>query len=206
MSCPSFCKCCGIDDPYNEKYCIACGDLLPEPTPAPVAAVVQANTELAKRQASQSRSNLTPPRTRTPTPAVMPAQKSGIASGALFIFLAACGMACGFGAAYMLNERQFLEYAADRVLWPHTGLVVYVKPSNCEATVSTLDRRHVLLAKADHHGNVNFSTLADGDYRLTLRAPGYETVGQIVKVSADRPTILGYPDPLTLPNRSSSQP
>jgi hypothetical protein len=197
MFSPSFCKRCGIDDPYNEKFCIACGDDLPVPAPAQVAAP-------KGESMSQSRTNI--PRTRTPSPSQPIAgsqQKSGIASGALFPLLTACGAALGVLGAYMLNEHQLLEYAANRVLWPHSGLVIYVKPSSCEATVSTLDKKRVLLARADRHGNVNFDSLTDGDYRLTLTAPGYETVGQIVKVSADRPTILGYPDPVTLPNRST---
>jgi hypothetical protein len=200
MFSPSFCKRCGIDDPYNEKFCIACGDVLIVPVP------VQESTAESAKSEPTSRSRTSLGKTRIPTlskPIAATAQRGRIASGAFFPLLAACGAACGIAAAYMLNEHQFLEYAANRILWPHSGLVVYVKPSSCEATVSTLDRRRVLLARADRHGNVSFGSLSDGDYRLTLTAPGYETVGQIVKVAADRPTILGYPNPVTLPNRST---
>jgi len=203
MSSPSFCKRCGIDDPCNEKYCIVCGDLLPERGPA---AAPQEKSDLAQPQAAQPRNITTQPRTRPPDRPIVQTHKRGITSGALFMLLAVCGSICGFGAAYMLKENQYLEYAATRLFWPRAGLVVYVKPSNCQASVSTLDRRHLLLTRADPHGNVNLSSLVNGDYRLTLTAPGCQTVAQIVRVAADRPTILGYPYPVTLPKRVSSQP
>jgi len=200
MHAPTFCRRCGIDDPYNEKFCISCGDSLGSPPPLPP---FEATVEPI-RQPTTVRSALAKT-TVSPAAVAMPSRSVGIVSGALLAFFAVCGAACGVGLAYMLNEQQFFEYAVNRILWPHSGLVVYVKPSNCEATVSSLDRRRIMLARPDHHGNLSFNSLSDGDYRLTLTAPGYETLGQIVKVAADHPTILGYPNPVTLPNRSAAE-
>jgi Double zinc ribbon len=198
MHAPSFCKRCGIDDPYNEIFCIACGDSLAVPVS------IKESADSTKVQSeSPLRSSITKPPTSAPVTA--PARTVGTVPGALLTFLAVCGAACGVGVAYMLHEQHFFEYAANRILWPHSGLVVYVKPSNCEVTVSSLDRSRVLLAKPDRHGSLSFGSLSDGDYRLTLKAPGYETLGQVVKVAADHPTILGYPNPITLPNRSSTE-
>jgi hypothetical protein len=197
MSSPTFCKRCGIDDPYNEKFCIACGDAL----------TVAVNlAELAEPGHRQATTRLKASFSKPGQPVFRFAAPQGsIASGALLLFMV-CGAACGVGIAFLLKQHDVFSYFSSRLIWPRSGLVVYVKPSNCKATVSTLDRRRVFLARGDRHGNLKFGALTDGDYRLTITAPGYETVGQLVTVVSNRPTIIGYPDPITLPNRSPTEP
>jgi len=196
-SSPTFCKGCGIDDPLNEKYCIACGNSM-----QPSVTVVQ-QTDVAKKEVgNQLRSSLA---RSSPNTALARKESSTVTLALLFSVLIV-GTICGVGAAIAVNDSHLLSYALNRMFWPRSGLVVYVKPTNSLATVTTLDQRKRFLAKADRHGNLTLSTLTDGEYRLTLRAPGCKTLAQIVKIAANRATILGYPDPLTLPNDSPDTP
>lgn len=200
-SSPTFCKGCGIDDPLNEKYCIACGNSMQ----VPVTVVQQ--TELGKKEVgNQLRSSLA---RKSPNAALIRKESSAVTL-ALLLSVLGVGTICGVGAAIAVNNNHLLSDALNRLFWPRSGLVVYVKPTNSLATVTTLDRRKRFLAKADRHGNVTIGTLTDGEYRLTLRAPGCKTLAQIVKIDANKPTILGYrdqyPDPITLPNDSPDAP
>jgi hypothetical protein len=196
-SSPTFCKGCGIDDPLNEKYCIACGNIMQ----APVTFVQQADV-VKKEVGNQLRSSLA---RSSPSTALIRKETSTVTLALLFSVLV-LGTICGIGGAIAVNDSRLLSYALNRIFWPRSGLVVYVKPPNSLATLSTLDSRKRFLAKADRHGNLSISTLTDGEYRLTLKAPGCKTLAQIVKIDANKPTILGYPDPLTLPNDSPDMP
>ncbi len=193
----TFCKHCGIDDPLNEKYCIACGNAMSAPV------TVAEPPEVAKREVgSQLRSSLA----RSSSNAAVIAKESSTVTVALLLSVLVAGTICGTGAAIAVNDNHFLGYALNRLFWPHSGLVIYVKPTSSHATVTTLDQRKRLSADGDRHGNLTFSTLADGEYRLILSAPGCKTLAQIVKIDANKPTILGYPEPLILPNQSSDAP
>jgi hypothetical protein len=116
------------------------------------------------------------------------------------------GIAFSIIACIAVTNLPFVKYFAERISWPHSGLVVYVKPDTCRVTVSTLDRTNVQVAKPGPGNALSLDSLPEGEYRLKLEASGYKTISQIVKITSGKPTIVGYPKPILLSNQFAQLP
>lgn len=209
------CPLCGCTDPLNQAFCIACGTaLVGEDSPAngkkkrtvtaagvvvaPVSEVQSAVTvkhktgfswepPAEKSGGSKPESGPRPQPKANPVRSnnfVLPAIASGILFGALL-------------AALLVNTTP-AKYVFERLHWPKTGLVVYAQPPQAKVVLENIDTQAVTVAQTQSNGLLSMPSTQPGHYRLFIKTPDSNGEFTEITVLPDRPTVVGFPTPISL--------
>lgn len=119
-------------------------------------------------------------------------------------------MGLGLTAAVFGFGEQSLRYHLARAASPAKGMVMFVQLGQKSRGAAGIFKRQAkvkvtlsspgnqISATTDSFGMLALPELSAADYALQLSCDGYETVIGTVKVRPGGPTIVGWPEPLTL--------
>ena len=132
-----------------------------------------------------------------PRPEKPPGSSSGLMVAAII------GIIGGIVTAGILYQQKLFDYVLFRCSWPRTGLVVYANPTSFQARLESADKSKILFASSDTHGALSVLNVPSGTYRIYIQSPGYRTIVQSIQVVSSGPTVIGFPNRIDLPKKSS---
>jgi len=138
-----------------------------------------------------------PPKGLLARPEKPPSSSSGLMVAAII------GIVGGIVVAGLLYQQKLFDYVLFRCSWPRTGLVVYANPTAFQARLESADKSKILFASSDAHGALSVLNVPSGAYRVYIQSPGYRTIVQSIQVVSSGPTIIGFPNRIDLPKKSS---
>ncbi|MDR3615798.1 MAG: zinc ribbon domain-containing protein [Candidatus Obscuribacterales bacterium] len=207
------CPLCGCADPLNQAFCIACGTaLIGADSPAVAAKAKRTGTVVnAAGDASSSANTVkhktgfsweSPANAKTPTKSEFTPRPVKVAvsgrRGKSLAPVVATGILAGVLVAVIVSNTAPARYAFERLHWPARGLVVYAQPPKAKVVLENVETQAITLAQTEDNGCLTMGSTQPGRYRLFLKAPADDGAFADVTVLPDRPTVVGFPTPISL--------
>jgi hypothetical protein len=206
------CSLCGCSDPLNQGFCIACGTaLIGTNGPAldgdakRTGTVVGAANASAQAKTVKHKTGFSwePPDGANPTVQAdftrKQAKRTVVSSGRkTSAVVIGSGFCVGIVLALCLSRTAPARYVFERLHWPSRGLVVYAQPAKAKVVLENVETRAVTLAQTEDNGCLTMASTQPGRYRLFLKAPSDDGAFTELTVLPDRPTVVGFPVPISL--------
>jgi hypothetical protein len=207
------CSLCGCADPLNQAFCIACGTaLIGADSPAVVAKTkrtgnvvnsggdTSATIASVKHKTGFSWEPKSHAKTSTKSEfAAKPVKRiTSSGRGKSLATVIAAGMVAGVLVAFGLANTAPMKYVFERLHWPSSGLVVYAQPPKAKVVLENVETQAITLAQTEDNGCLTMASTQPGRYRLFLKAPADDGAFTDVIVLPDRPTVIGFPTPISL--------
>jgi hypothetical protein len=212
------CPLCGCADPLNQAFCIACGTaLVGEDSPTIAAKVKRTGTVagVAVNDASASANSVKhktgfswepPANAKTPTKSELTSRPVKLVAssrrGKSLAAVIASGIFAGVLVAVSISNTAPLRYVFERLHWPARGLVVYAQPPKAKVVLENVETQAITLAQTEDNGCLTMASTQPGRYRLFLKAPTDDGAFTDVTVLPNRPTVVGFPTPISLTGTS----
>ncbi len=175
------CPSCGQFDALSNRFCIYCGSSTQTVTFEQFKSMQEMTVDIQSL----------PVETARPVPPALPV--------GLMVAAAVCGVVSGILIS-LFAYPAFMENIVVKSSWPPAGLVLYAQPPLAQVTLEENTGRHFTLGQTGLEGELTVTDLPPGGYRLTLSAPGYQSVIRDLQLERNKVTVIGYPQTIELPN------
>jgi hypothetical protein len=101
--------------------------------------------------------------------------------------------------AYLATYNDYVRPQLEPYSWKGKALVLYAQPAPAQITLTSEENRLVTSAALPLNGKLALQNLPAGKYVLCIESPGHKKLVGTVSLSADAPTVIGFPKPLQLP-------
>jgi hypothetical protein len=189
---PQPCPQCTTIDEDSISFCVNCGTkfaVLPLPPPVREAQIILSGTQ---------------PSTEIPNPERLPTVEKAKKPAAKTIspMRIACAILVGSivgVCAYIAAYNDFVQPQLEPYSWKGKALVLYAQPAPARITLTSEENRLVAIAQLPLNGKLALQNLPAGKYILSIESASHRKLVGTISLSADAPTVIGFPKPLQLP-------
>ncbi len=82
------------------------------------------------------------------------------------------------------------------------GLIIYTKIPYADLSIEDDQHHRLVSTKLKSDGSLTLDTLAPGNYIIRIAATNRKALLKRVKIVGGNPTVLGFPNPIDLPNQT----